>query len=492
MRTAELWLRTGLWAGLALLGAVEALYLYSHVVFPHLLVISEDGLYLSARAFQQGWDPWALDKIVTYSNNYGWLYPWTAAKLSLLFSPAPLLLQMRCLSAMAALGSAAIVYRLCRRAQVERLASCAASLSALAAWLYGDSISIRPDAFALLFYLGSLASASSRKGWGPGLAGILAALGFFAKAYVALALPLALVLLLAEGRRRDAWICGWTAAGTGLLCCLWTLFRHPHYLFGTLGAQATDQRYSWGHLVLQHQVMLSTHVVLVLGLLGVLWLRRGKAGPRGEVRAWAWVTLALWLALLPGMGGHLGAFLRYYQQLFLPLALVTLALWLQQQGLSPLVLAVLLCADGASMLFYDLSAFPLRPLSQAAQADWAKAQALVAAQPDGAFDPLLADVAEAHGPLTLPTEHSRHLIKAPWRTESIRAIRAEILSRYHKMERGEIPLIITAYEPQFEVDGYRPVDQLSLETPLTAPGAPNVKTVFRQSADRKASKNLLE
>lgn len=438
---------------------------------------TEAGMLQCAKVLAQGGDPWAPAIAPESYNAYGLGFPWVGAQWHRLQPALPWLLVLRLVSALGALLCVAAAGLALREGGASGLEA-----AALGAWLYPvvlfpDSFAARPDAFGTALYLGALAVALLPGRRNAVLAGALGAAAFFFKAYLVLALPSGFLLLWVQGRRREAWTLAQAglAAGLGLMALI--VWRHPHYLEGTLlvnaGARELAGR-SWAWAWRQVHDLGKVHFFLALGALATwAWARwRGRAWmPAGPARSWAWASLAAAAALATGLGGHEGTYLRYYDELLLPPLGLALFFWFKQQGLAPRTISALFVAT-ALVATLDLLAWP-RPINAKRLAEWDRADAWVAAHPFGLYPPVMASCASDHGAWITDTGHTYVLKNSRWLGQPTTLAKAALRrDRWltKALVEGRVQSIVCGETwecpPGLEAMGYVKVDEFTMDSPI--------------------------
>lgn len=445
--------------------------------FPYQVEPTEGGMLQSAKVMAEGGDPWAPAIAPESYNAYGWVYPWAAAQWHRLQPGLPWLLLLRLVTALGVLAALGVLWVLLREADVAALEAALLCAALYPVFLFPDSYSSRPDGLGLLFFLGALALAIHGGRRGAWLAGALAAAAFFCKSYFILAAPIAFIALWQTGRRRDALQLAATGLGVGLGLLAFTLWRYPHYLEGTLFQNGHNpEGAEWAYAGRQlYDLALRVHWPLTLALpLAGVWAWRTKRAwkPQGPALAWAWAVAAAALALLVSrMGGHTGAYLRYYNQLLLAPLYVALFLWLKQVGVGrPLLLALfLLCAGLTTSVFIS---WP-RDINAKRLAEWARADAWVAAHPWGLYPPEFCSLSVAHDGLVTGTGHTHVLKHSQFRGQPTLLARAALRRDAwvtQELVRGRLQSVVCGEywrcPPGLEAMGYKKVDELMMDPPV--------------------------
>jgi hypothetical protein len=404
------------WLGLGicwLLCLAVALLLFSYhaqlCVFPYQLMPAEAGLYQSVRALALGWNPWAPEHAMDYFNTYGIGYPWLVLQLGRLAPATDLLLLMRLTTAGAIFVGLASIFLALRDAGARALESAACCLAVYGSLLYAETPLAMPAGAMVALYTAALLLALRPGTFYAALAGGLAAASFFFKPQGLLGVLLVAVSLWIQGRRRDALASlvaaalAW-AAVAGLL-----LWRYPYYFEGTVLYHLNASHPSLPWMLIQWGDLLAVHAPLWLAALAASMLAAKKAARTSDGMPALWLKLAalVFVVLALGPGAHVGAFMTYYDQLFVPLALVGATLWLLQLGLSRPVLALLLLLDAGAAWQFAAHDFPV-PTMADAQA-WARMDAWVQAHPLGLYPPILSTVVVKDRAFLTDTEHSHHL-----------------------------------------------------------------------------------
>jgi hypothetical protein len=399
-----------LWLALGAVALVAVSYHAEICVSPYQWVPSEGGLYQSVRALAQGWNPWAPDKAAEYYNAYGIGYPWVVLQLKHLVPSMDLLLLMRLTSAaglLLACGMAAVALSLAGMKVREALA---VALVCYACLLFSDQKYARPDGLLALLYVGSLVW-TLRPGWLNAVAaGLVAGAAYYVKPQGLLAVPLVVLALCLQSRRREAAAAATASAAAwlGLAACM--ALCYPHYFEGTvmLQAVATNPSFTW--LFYQWVNLVVTHWPLALALpaaLGIASYRRQTLAPQGPAALWAWIAVAVFAVLAAGPGEHNGAYMTYYNLFFCPFALMAAALWLLQLGLNRHLLALLLLLDASSALKMAVTEAP--PRTEAEIQNWQRADAWVLAHPYGVYPGILTTLVVKNHAFITDTGHSHYL-----------------------------------------------------------------------------------
>ena len=465
-------IEASLWTSVLLLGLVAITYHAIHCFFPYLLVPSEAGMLQTTRALSLGIDPWLPANAFDYSNDYGVIYPWIVAQLKPLVPAMKLIVFMRYVSAAAAFIGLGFIFgalRASARTALEALAACVAIYAGL---LYYDTLTARPDALAFALYMGGLLWAARRGRWNLAGAGAMGALGFFVKPYALLAFPMAIVFLWAQGRLKEIiWLClGFTL--TAFLLGGTILHFSPYYLDGTYFIHLHATRYSFGHMLGQWLQMAKNHWPILMGIIGsglFAFKKNRRFLPDGVARAWAVLTLAIFVVLALGPGGHVGAFLRYYQQLFLPVAILTATIWFAQLGLSRGLIVVVLVVDGSMMMAYNIQAYPLTSYAQ--EREWKRAETWVETHPYGIYPAEFISILIAKNAYVFKTDHNGYLVTlAPDGPVKDNA-RARVETAAAEVRAGHFQSVIDERDLLQLVSGldpkYRMVGNLCLQTPLS-------------------------
>jgi hypothetical protein len=468
---------TVLWVFLA---ALLGLTFAKHTVlcgFPYQAEPTEAGMLQSARVLEQGGDPWAPAIAPESYNAYGLGYPWVAAQWHRWEPRLPWLLLLRMTTAMGVLAALGMMALALREEQVSAMETAALLTLLYPVLIFPDSYAARPDGLGTAFYLACLLWARQPGRRNVALAGVLGATAFFIKTYMALALPVAAIMLWVEGRRRDVGVLALAAMLTGSVLGLAVLWRYPHYLEGTFLVNTNTQDHLqrlWSWLWRQvYDLAVHVHwpITLALPLAGWWAWRRGKSlAPEGATRPWAWASLGVMLALAAGPGKHTGAYLRYYNELLLPLLGIAILFWLRQLGFGRRAVTALLLVD-ALMAVSVMMAWP-RPITQERLAEWARADAWIAAHPFGVYPAAMASLSIAHGGFVNDTGHTYVLKYSSFAGHPTTLGRAALrreqwVSRQLRESRvqsvvcmpGECP-------PEVEASRYRRVGQFCMYTPL--------------------------
>ena len=407
-KAAWAWLvEAALWAALlALLGLAWAYHSFQ-IEFPHQLHGTEGGMLQSVRALLMGKSPWTLANAYDYANNYGIGMPWLAAKLSLWAPGVNLLVLMRRIAAAAAFAGLGLIFLHLRDGAVGALEAMAACAVIYAGLLYFDTLAAHPDGLAFFFYIAASVCALRLGRANAFVAGVLAVLGFFTKPYALLAVPVGLVLLAATDRRRDA---PWLLAGALLSGAILGGTIHawaPEYFFMTVSLTRHSMHYDPFHLWHQLWQMAADHWPLLAACAGGAgWARKGGRWPRLNAleRAWALAALAVFVILALGPGGNRGAFLRYYEQLFVPVALIAALAWMTRAGIPRQIRVAVLLLDALVMLRFDRRSYPL--ISDPHLADWNRIEAWVAEHPYGLYPPMFVSIEAEAGAWVYENDHN--------------------------------------------------------------------------------------
>jgi hypothetical protein len=220
-----------------------------------------------------------------------------------------------------------------------------------------------------------------------------------------------MALLWAQGRRRDALLAGLATAVLWAVLAGLMLWKFPYYFEGTALLHFGASQISWRWMLDQWNSLLQIHWPLILlAAAALLWaLRRGRPVlPQGLARAWAWASLAVWVVLSLGPGAHVGAWLTYYNQQFLPIFFVFIVLWLLQIGLSRQLLTLALSVTAASCLGVSLAKEPL-PSAGDLQV-WKAADQWVGEHPFGLYPPIFTTLVVKHQAFLFDTDHSHCLV----------------------------------------------------------------------------------
>ena len=463
-----------LWALLLSLAGLTFLKQASLCSFPYQVEPTEAGMLQSAKVLAQGGDPWAPATAPENYNAYGLGFPWLAAQWHRLQPALPWLLLLRMCAALGALLALLAACVALSAVSAGALETAAFAVLLYPVLLFPDSFAARPDALGVGLYLAALVWAQRPSVGDAAIAALLGVLAFFTKSYMGLALPVSLLLLWAQGRRRHACIFAWTALAAAAAMTAMICWRHPHYFEGTLLVNAAaPEKSSWHWAWRQLRDLGRLHWPLLLAaLLSALWaLRRGSLAPRGPARLWAWATLPALLALAAGLGGHEGAYLRYYDQLLLPPLLLALFFWLKQQGWGPRALSGLLLLNAFFCTFALLGWN--RPSTPARLAEWARADAWVQAHPFGMYPAVMASLSIEHGGFVTDTGHTYVLKNSRWRGQPSTLAKASLrrdrwLTR--QLEQGRLQSVVCGQTwecpPGLEKMGYRQVDQFCMDPPI--------------------------
>jgi hypothetical protein len=476
---------TGIWsrirdAALALamaLLATRALLFHSDIYrFPQQLEPTEGGLMMSTRAILAGWDPWAVTLAPVYSNNYGIGYPWVAALASHLAPSLGLLQVLRAVSAASIFFVLGLMYLTLKDGECGLLEAAAACLAAYIPLLYGDIPSGRPDTLAVALYLASLVLVLRPGIKTVAVAASLAALAYFVKPYAVLALGLGAWHLARTRRWRDLRVFLTVGVGVLVLTGLWVTLNHPYYFLGTVFVLSSNAGYNILWLWLQLWDLLHCHFPVLLVAAGAAmaaFKRQGPWRPQGPALDWGWLALGCLVVLVVGPGGHTGAYMRYFDELFVPLALLFLVLWAGQLRVGAWLLALALL--GNALISWDYSRATSFPVSAADYAGWIKADQWVASHPQGIFPPLFTSLAVSHHAYVFDTDHSHYLSGA--RAFGLPSPMADFANQRRnwylkQMAEGKLQTVVCgAYwhcPPGLTGMGYREVDPLCLRTPMTA------------------------
>jgi hypothetical protein len=470
------WVDALLWLAVAALGLAAFSYHVLLCTFPYQLGPSEGGLLQSARALQQGWDPWSPRLAPEYCNLYGIGYPYVAAQLSRLAPAMDLLLLLRLITAASLFLALGMIYLGLRSARAPALAAAAACSAFYGAILFHDTQAARPDGLLLALYLLSVVW-TLQMGWGNVLfAGAVAGSAYFVKPYGLLALPLVWALLWMQGRRRDAWLSLAAALGSGLVLTALVLWRSPLYFEGTFMVHLHAGNPSLAWMWQQWQDLFWIHwpveLALVLTWAWALWRRR-SLWPTGPWRLWAGAAALAFAALLCGPGGHTGAWLSYYNQLLLPFLFMAATLWLLAQGVEARWVALALVLSGASALRFDVENCPVNSLAQT-QA-WARADDWVRDHPFSVYPPFFTSLAAKHHAFITDNEHSHDLVRCTWgsHTELKDAYTDRMAAISRALAQGRFQSVVCGGrwpcpdEALLKKAGYKEAEPFYLDTPFT-------------------------
>jgi hypothetical protein len=462
-----------LWTALA--AAALAAFGYHSLLctFPYQLSATEGGLLQSVRALQAGWDPWSPKLAPEYCNLYGIGYPWVVALLSHAAPRMDLLLLMRLVTAASIFLALGLAYVNLSSAQAKALPALAACLALYATLLFSDTVAARPDGLLIALMLLSLTLAQQGGLGKSALAGALAAASYFVKPTGLLGLVFVLALLIFQWRWRDA--LGALVAGivTGGALISWILARYPLYFIGTVAVHIRAQHYVLSWVFTQWHDLAVIHGPLAWGLLAglawVLWRRRTPAP--GAWRSWAALAGLSAAILAAGPGGHTGAWLTYYDQVWLPLVFVGGTLWLLAEGASPRWVALVLILDAGSVLRNE---FEIYPVNSAAQTQaWGRAEAWVGQHPFGYYPPLFTSILAKRHAFITDTGHTHDLERCFWgaHTELRDAGRGRVAAIYQFLSQGKFQSVVCGGDwpcPEgLEKMGYRAVAPFDLRTSLS-------------------------
>ena len=407
-----LWVIDGaLWAALAAF-FVEALrYHYGLASFPYQLYLTEGGDLQSARALLNGWDPWSVRYAPEYVNLYGIGYPWLVAQVSRFAASVNLIVLMRSVTASAIFLALGIVYRALRAQRSPALVAAACCAALYAVLLFSvDTLSARPDALIVALLLACIVLAQTPDlGYALG-AGVLAGSAFYIKANGLLVLA---VVVSLYGMQRQ-WRLAILAAGAGVLAWLAlaaiVLWRHPLFFEGSLAHMIHRRNFELSWMLRQWKNLYRFNRPWEFGLVaGFLWayLKKRPLLPPGAWRLWAGVSALIFAALATGPGGHTGAWLDYYHQLWIPAFVVAGALWLLAVGLPHRWVALALLLNGALILGID--EFYVPSFSPAQIQAWDEADAWVAQHPQGLYPSIFTSLSARHGGFVADNDHSHGL-----------------------------------------------------------------------------------
>lgn len=309
---------------LAWSAVIALLYVAYLAGFPYQLDDMEGAHLCTTLALVAGHNPWAPRYAPQDFNCYGVLFAWIAGHL--LPADHRDIQALRGLN-LAALGLAALLVggtaaRLARSA----LAGAAAGLAALGGYLFFVTPTVGCDAFAALLFIAPLALAGlgkSRRVLAGAVA--LAALGFFAKPYAAVAGPAICLLLAGQGRWRASFAVGLAWAVLLAALAVGAELAWPGYLESTTLLQAKGVTYSFPYMIHQSEYYLRAagFPLLLLAAVAVFRFRVSRV-----TLAWTLPALAMLALLVLWLGWNSGAFLEYYFQLLHPTALLAVsALW---------------------------------------------------------------------------------------------------------------------------------------------------------------------
>jgi hypothetical protein len=461
--------------GLALLACWALLYHADLWSFPQQLEPTEGGLMMSTRAVLEGKDPWAVTLAPMYSNNYGIGFPWAAAALSRWAPRLPLLQVLRMVSALCIFMVLGLFYLTWRDQGLGILTSMAGCLAVYIPLLFLDIPAGRPDMLAVLLYVGSLLAVLRPGVRAAILAGALPALGYFVKPYALLGWGLGALHLARHGR----WAHLGAFVGSGLASFLaltvFVLHGHPYYFDGTLFALADNLGYSLNNLLGQGKVLLRCHFPLASVALGAAWQARRQGfvwKPVGAALDWGYFSALSLAVLAAGPGLHHGAYLRYFDELFIPVALVFFVLWAHQLGVTRWLL--LLALLGNSLLCGEYHHRSCYTVSAQDYAGWIQADQWMEEHPRGIYPPLMTELAVRHHAYVIDTDHSRFLrgVKPFGKVSPLATFATERLQWYlTELTQGRMQTVVCgAYWPcplGLELMGYHEVEPICLRTPLT-------------------------
>jgi hypothetical protein len=175
------------------------------------------------------------------------------------------------------------------------------------------------------------------------------------------------------------------------------------------------------------------------------------------------LAAAAFAVLAAGAGAHVGAFLRYYDQLFIPLGMLAALLWLKQLGLSGRWIVLALLLDAASGLAYDIRRYPLPSPPQVRE--WKGVEAWIAGHPRGLYPPLFTSILARHGGAITDNDHTRQLMLGP--DGPLKQLAAARMGEiFGTLRRGgyQVAFSDSDWNPG---PGYHEVNRLCLKTPLT-------------------------
>jgi hypothetical protein len=359
LRNREVLLRVGAavaWAGLAAL-LVYALWYHAEIIrFPQQWEYREGALLVQVRALDAGIGLYAPENLPQYANVYGWLYP---ALASLLSPGDPGFAFLRLISAAGMWGATLLVYREARSSGASTLLAAALALALYTQLLHFVIPYARPDGIGVLIYVGALVLGARSKPGFPAAIGIfvLGVLGFLAKAYFILVIPLVFAYWILFVDWRKGLLLGALAAAATVVFLVGLDRWVPAYFTATIFSQhrGAMQGANWHHLVAQ----LKPYSQASAGLLLLLVVGLVAAPPRSRRDMPFPVFAALFAAaaLLGKLGHSQGAFLTYFIELLTPPLVLSIAVLLARgtprlaQG--PLVPAAVLgaAAYGVGILF---------------------------------------------------------------------------------------------------------------------------------------------
>lgn len=453
--------------------------------FPYEFIPSEAGMAQSARALRQGQDPWSAPLAAASFNDYSCVTPALGA-LGMALTAADALTVLRWLSALALILGAALLWKVLRDEGAEPLECAAAALVFYLGMLYFEGASAKPDAVAVALYVAVLGLGMRGRERGALWAGFLAALSFFCKVYVVIAVPLLVVLLFLQGKRPAARALA-LSFGVSLVvlgALVWRLF--PNYYWATLSLLGNAVGYELDFLLIQLVDLLKLHLPLALGgaLFAVRAWRAGKlAWPRGQAALWVALAVAVFVVMVAGPGAHRGAFYIYYLQLLLPPLLVAAVLWARQWRTPWALVALVLVADAACVQVVGAGLYPSQ--TQAESIGWPQAEALVVQAPQGFYPPIMTTLLARHGAFVADNDHTHSMHFAVWRgRESPLAVagREHYRAMGQRLRQGAFQAVVCGgYWPCPEAliqKSYRKQGQLCLGSPVQAPACFDVFIPF--------------
>jgi hypothetical protein len=404
------WINALLWLLLLALAVLAFAYHAQICIFPYQLSPSEAGFYQSVRALRLGLNPWAPENAPEYFNDYGFIYPWAAKVLKDFLPALPLLALLRLLTGACLLLELGLLFLLLRQGGVRRREALAACLCVYAAQLFSDTPYARADGMTVLFFVLGLFLALRPGAWGALAAGLLAGMGYYVKPQVLLIMPVAMLMLWTQRRwRESAWVLLGAALGW-LTLFTYVRVKFPYYFEGTYYIHLNMREIWYPHMLKQLQALAVAHapalVAAALGL-GLALSKRLPYLPKGAALTWAAAALAVLGIFALGPGAHVGAWLTYYNQQFLPLFYVFLLLWLQQLGFSRSLLTLLLLLSALQAFRTDLQMVPPKR-----EEDWKAYQAAdawIAAHPHGIYPPIFSTLVIKNQAVLIDTDHSHCL-----------------------------------------------------------------------------------
>lgn len=310
--------------GAALAFAVAA-FAWLGLIYLRMLVspapqeMREGALIVTTLALLDGRNPYAPEALAEAGNLYGIVYPLAVLPLAWLFGAG--LTVHRAVAGLGFALAAWLLWRLLRRAGVDRLTARLATALVLAGWLYWVGATVRPDGIGVALMMAAYAVAAPRPEDPRRFALCLALslLGLATKLYFVFpaGIVAAYVFLFRSWRHGLAFGIATLAGIVVTLVLLASVL--PGYPVLVLGANLAATVYDADHLLRQARDWAVFSLPLLAALAAVA--ARGLRPPG----FWTFVAFAALAALLVALGGHTGAHMSYFFHLLSPpLALAVL------------------------------------------------------------------------------------------------------------------------------------------------------------------------